>query len=83
MKRRYFPGVSSIGKHIIHIKNINSLVKHKQSYTLKNAQQSKGILIKRNRMDCGYFSKEIIDVVEKQQPFLYTSTTLRRVILSN
>ncbi len=76
MKRGYFPGVSTIGKHIIHIENRNgnTNVKYKQSDTLKNAYnllESKNIKINRSRMDCGSFSKEIIDVVEKNSKLLY------------
>jgi hypothetical protein len=39
MKRGYFPWVSTIGKHIVHIENRNgdTDVKHKQTDTLKNA----------------------------------------------
>lgn len=76
MKLGYFPGVSTIGKHIIHIENRNgnTNVKYKQSDTLKNAYnllESKNIKIDRSRMDCGSFSKEIIDVVEQNSKRLY------------
>jgi hypothetical protein len=76
MKRGYFPGVSTIGKHIIHIENRNgnTNVKYKQADTLKNAYgllKSKNIKINRSRMDCGSFSKEIIQVVEQNSKFLY------------
>ncbi len=76
MKRGYFPGVSTIGKHIVHIENRNgnSNVKYKQADTLKNAYsllKSKNIKVNRSRMDCGSFSKEIIDVVEKNSKLLY------------
>ena len=76
MKRGYFPGVSSIGKHIVHIENRNgnTNVKYKQVNTLKNAYSllnSKGIKINRSRMDCGSFSKEIIDMVQQNSKLLY------------
>lgn len=76
MKRGYFPGVSTIGKHIVHIENRNgnTPVKYKQADTLKNAYallKSKNILINRSRMDCGSFSKEIIDVVAKNSRLMY------------
>jgi len=55
MKRGYFPGVSTIGKHIIHIENRNgnTNVKYKQADTLKNAYsllENKDIKINRSRM---------------------------------
>jgi hypothetical protein len=76
MKRGYFPGVSTIGKHIVHIENRNgnTNVRYKQAQTLKNAYsllESKGIKINRSRMDCGSFSKEIIDIVEQNSKLLY------------
>lgn len=76
MKRGYFPGVSTIGKHIIHIENRNgnTNVKYKQADTLKNVYsllESKKITINRSRMDCGSFTKEIIDVVEQNSKLLY------------
>jgi hypothetical protein len=76
MKRGYFPGVSTIGKYIIHIENRNgnTNVKYKQADTLKNAYcllESKNIKINRSRMDCGSFSKEIIDVVEQNSKLIY------------
>ncbi len=42
MKQGYFPGVSTIGKHIVHIENRNgnTNVKYKQADTLKNAYSS-------------------------------------------
>lgn len=68
MKDGYFPGVATIGKHIVYFENRNgnSNVKFKQSETLMAAYQlleSKGIRIDRSRMDCGSFSKEIIATV--------------------
>ena len=76
MKRGYFPGVSTIGKYIVHIENRNgnTNVKYKQADTLKRSYsllESKNIKINRSRMDCGSFSKDIIDVVEKNSKLLY------------
>lgn len=68
MKRGYFPGVASIGKEIVFIENRNgnSNVKFKQADTLAEAYKlltSKKIKIDRSRMDCGSFTKEIIETV--------------------
>tara|TARA_R110000868_G_scaffold58998_1_gene181346 strand:- start:588 stop:1862 length:1275 start_codon:yes stop_codon:yes gene_type:complete len=68
MKRGYFPGVASIGKEIVFIENRNgnSNVKFKQADTLTEAYKllaSKKIKIDRSRMDCGSFTKEIIETV--------------------
>ncbi len=76
MKRGYFPGVSTIGKHIVHIENRNgnTNVKYRRADTLRNAYcllENKNIKINRSRMDCGSFSKEIIDVVEQHSTLLY------------
>ncbi|MBK5247505.1 MAG: IS1380 family transposase [Peptostreptococcaceae bacterium] len=69
MKQGYFPGVASIGKKIVYIENRNgnSNVKFKQAETLQAAYEmleSKNIRIDRSRMDCGSFTKEIIETVE-------------------
>lgn len=92
MKRGYFPGVSTIGKHIVHIENRNgnTNVKYKQAATLTTAYdllKSKDIHINRSRMDCGSFSKEIIDVIEQNSNLMYVraqrcaelSTQIRRI----
>ena len=76
MKRGYFPGVSTLGKHIVHIENRNgnTNVKYKQSDTLTDAYhllKSKNININRSRMDCGSFSREIVDVVEQNSTLIY------------
>ena len=65
MKDGYFPGVSTIGKHIVHFENRNgnSNVKFKQAQTLQSAYdllKSKHLFIDRSRMDCGSFTKEIV-----------------------
>lgn len=76
MKHGYFPGISTIGKHIVHIENRNgnTPVKYKQADTLKKVYSllnQKGIKIDKSRMDCGSFSEEIIDVVQKNSKLLY------------
>lgn len=69
MKHGYFPGVATIGRHIVYIENRNgnSNVKFEQTKTLTAAYgllKSNGIRIDRSRMDCGSFSKDIIKTVE-------------------
>ena len=74
MKRGYFPGISTIGKYIVHIENRNTNVKYKQADTLRNLYsllESKNIKINRSRMACGSFSKNSIDLEGKQQITLY------------
>jgi hypothetical protein len=70
MKNGYFPGVGTIGKHIVSFENRNgnTNVKFKQAETLQAAYdmlKNNSIGIDRSRMDCGSFTKEVIDVVEK------------------
>jgi hypothetical protein len=70
MKHGYFPSVATIGKNIIHLENRNgnSNVKFKQEETLEEVYKllnDSGIKIKRSRMDCGSFTKEVIKTVEK------------------
>lgn len=70
MKHGYFPGVATIGRHIVYLENRNgnSNVKFKQAETLQAAYdllKGKGIHIDRSRMDCGSFTKAVIEVVEK------------------
>lgn len=69
MSKGYFPGVATIGKKIVYIENRNgnSNVKFRQSETLKDAYlmlNNKDIKIDRSRMDCGSFTKEVIETVE-------------------
>lgn len=68
-EKGYFPGIASIGKHIVFVENRNGNcnVKYKQSETLQSTYdllKSKKIRIDRSRMDCGSFTKEIVKVVE-------------------
>jgi hypothetical protein len=76
MKHGYFPGIATIGKHIVYFENRhgNSNVKYKQSDTLQSAYDllnGKNIYINRSRMDCGSFAKEIIQVVESKSKIFY------------
>jgi len=76
MTQGYFPGVASIGKQIVIIENRNgnSNVKFKQTETLQAAYEmleSKNIRIDRSRMDCGSFTKEIIETVEANSKRFY------------
>jgi len=76
MKEGYFPGIGTIGKHIVYFENRNgnSNVKYKQADTLQSAYdllKSKNIFIDRSRMDCGSFTKEIIKVVEANSSRFY------------
>ena len=69
MNEGYFPGVASIGRHIVYIENRNGNcnVKYKQAETLEAAfklLKGENIKINRGRMDCGSFSKDITKVVE-------------------
>lgn len=76
MRDGYFPGVATLGKQIVYIENRNgnSNVKFKQAELLNDAYgllKSRGLKIGRSRMDCGSFTKEIIDVVSKNSETFY------------
>ena len=76
MKEGYFPGIATIGKHIVYFENRNgnSNVKFKQADTLQSAYdllKNKGINIDRSRMDCGSFTKEIVEVVKANSNRIY------------
>jgi hypothetical protein len=76
MKEGYFPGVASIGRHIVYFENRNGNcnVKYKQAETLQTAfdlLKSEKIKINRSRMDCGSFTKDIINVVEANSLSFY------------
>lgn len=76
MKNGYFPGIATIGKNIVYLENRNgnSNVKFKQEETLQRVYDllsSKGVKIKRSRMDCGSFTKEVIKVVEENSELFY------------
>ncbi len=72
----YFPGVATIGDTIVYVENRdgNANVKFKQADTLKRSYgllKSEGVKVDRSRMDAGSYSKEIIDVVEKNSKLFY------------
>lgn len=74
--RGYFPGIATIGKNIVYLENRNGNcnVKFKQEQTLSNVYtilKSKNLSIKRSRMDCGSFTKAVIDVVQENSMFFY------------
>jgi len=76
MKKCYFPGVASIGKNIVFIENRNgnSNVKFKQFDTLQAAYEileRKNFRINRSLMDCGSFTKEIIETIEANCKWFY------------
>jgi hypothetical protein len=76
MKNGYFPAIATIGKNIVYLENRNgnSNVKFKQEETLQrvyDSLSSKGVKIKRSRMDCGSFTKEVIKVVEENSELFY------------
>lgn len=76
MKNGYFPAIATIGKNIIYLENRNgnSNVKFKQEQTLQRVYDllaSKEVKIKRSRMDCGSFTKEVIKVVEENSELFY------------
>lgn len=76
MKNGYFPGIATIGKNIVYLENRNgnSNVKFKQEETLQRVYDllaCKEIKIKRSRMDCGSFTKEVIKVVEENSELFY------------
>ncbi|UAM98925.1 IS1380 family transposase [Polaribacter litorisediminis] len=72
----YLPGVATIGDKIVYIENRdgNANVKFEQAQTLERAYQlleSESIKIHRSRMDAGSYSKEIIDIVDKNSQLFY------------
>jgi hypothetical protein len=72
----YFPGIASINNMPVYIENRNgnSHVKYKQAETLIRAYsvlEEYGIPIKRSRMDCGSFSRDIVSVVEAHSELFY------------
>ena len=76
MKHGYFPSIATIGKHIVYFENRNGNcnVKFKQSETLQRAYdliKSRGITIDRSRMDCGSFTKDVLQTVEQNTNRFY------------
>jgi len=72
----YFPGIASIGNHLVYIENRsgNANVKTGQVQTLSNAYlllAENGIKINRSRMDAGSYAKDIIEVVAAHSELFY------------
>ena len=72
----YFPGICSIGRHVVYIENRdgNANVKTEQAQTLTNAYkllEDNGIKIHRSRMDAGSYAKDIIEVVAAHSDKFY------------
>jgi hypothetical protein len=76
MKLGIFPGIATIGKHVVYFENRNgnSNVKFKQNETLQdvyNLLKTNDITIKRSRMDCGSFTKEVIKTISANSELFY------------
>jgi len=72
----YFPGIATIGNKIVYVENRagNANVKIGQAETLTRAYElllSEGIKINRSRMDAGSYSKDIINIVDKNSKLFY------------
>jgi len=72
----YVPGIATIDDKIVYIENRdgNANVKFEQAATLTRAYdllKSENIKVNRSRMDAGSYSKEIIDVVDKNSESFY------------
>ena len=72
----YVPGVATIDDKIVYVENRdgNANVKFEQATTLTRAYEllkSESIEVNRSRMDAGSYSKEIIDVVDKNSKLFY------------
>jgi len=72
----YLPGIATIDDKIVYIENRdgNANVKFEQAATLTRAYvllKSENIKVNRSRMDAGSYSKEIIDVVDKNSELFY------------
>lgn len=72
----YFPGIASIDNMPVYIENRNgnSNVRYKQNQTLQRAYdllREFNIKVKRSRMDCGSFSKEIVEIVQANSQYFY------------
>lgn len=72
----YFPGIASIDSHPVYVegRNGNSNVKFGQAETLQRTYallRESGIKVARSRMDCGSFTKEVVDTVEANSDHFY------------
>jgi hypothetical protein len=76
MNTGYFPGIANIGNSVVYIENRdgNANVKTAQADTLKRSYKllnRNKIRVKRSRMDAGSYSKEIVEVVDKNSQLFY------------
>lgn len=76
MTKGYFPSVASIDKYTVYFENRNgnTNVKYEQHETLQKTfelLQSNGIEIECARMDCGSFTKEVINTVSSHTKRFY------------
>lgn len=72
----YQPGVATIGRHIVYLENRNgnSPAVNEQATTLRKCYQAlkaEGIEIKRSRMDCASYQKDVIEVVLEYSDLFY------------
>ena len=72
----YFPGIASIDKHPVYVegRNGNSNVKFGQARTLERTYallRENGVKVAHSRMDCGSFTKEVVDTVEANSDHFY------------
>ena len=72
----YFPGIASINNLPVYIENRNgnSNVKYKQEETLVRTYKvlsDAGVKIKHSRMDCGFFTQKVVNVVESNSTHFY------------
>lgn len=76
MKFGYFPGVATIGKNIVFFENRNGntnvkFEQHKTLLDVYNLLKTNDLKIKRSRMDCGSFTKEVIKTVAENSELFY------------
>lgn len=72
----YQPGIATIGRHIVYLENRNgnSPAVNEQASTLRKcyeALKAEGIEIKRSRMDCASYQKDVIEVVLEFSDLFY------------
>ncbi|MBP9586067.1 MAG: hypothetical protein KBE55_04095, partial [Bacteroides sp.] len=84
-KHGYFPGVTTIGGHIVGVENraANTNVRFHQADTLKRIFRrlaDRGIFINRCRMDCSSYSEEIIRMTHGYCKVLHSNQPIFRDI---